>query len=155
MGNLAAFILLIVISAAPAAAQDVYKWQDEKGRWHLSSAPGQGPRAVFSLTVEKITFEYGYAKIHGTAENQSTSAIRSPRIVAKAIDVMDGTFYVEFFSWPAGSPEARIGPRQSAAFSVFLQMPDKARNRDVRFELSTDGYRSDINWLANQQMRVW
>jgi len=146
---------ILVLLAVPALAQDVYKWQDTQGRWHLSSAPGGAQRAVFWITVERISLQHDYVKIEGIAENQSSSPIRSPRIVAKAVDVIDGTFYVEFFSWPAGSPEARIEPRQAATFSVLLQIPNKAKGRDVRFDLSTDGYRSDVNWTANQQMRIW
>lgn len=152
MKIVATLMLLFVVS--PALGQEIYKWKDAKGQWHFSQTFG-GQRAILWITVDRISYQHGFAKIEGTAMNQSPFPVKSRRIIAKATDALDGTLYVEFFGWPADSAEAGIEPQQSAAFTVLLQMPEKSRGREVRFELSADGYSSDVNWQTNQQMRIW
>jgi len=33
------FFLIALLFAAPASAQQIYKWQDTKGQWHFSQSP--------------------------------------------------------------------------------------------------------------------
>ena len=46
--GLISFFVLLVFLAPASLAQQIYKWKDEKGRWHFSNAPPAG------ITVEKV-----------------------------------------------------------------------------------------------------
>jgi hypothetical protein len=149
-------IFFFLMLANTAFSQDVYKWQDGQGRWHISNAPSPNrPKSAFAITLDRVTFTPGFARIEGIAENQSNIALPSPKLTAKAIDVNDGTLYAEFFSWPAGRAGARIEPRQAATFSVNLQMPNRSMGREVRFDLNSEDLLAEVNWTTAQQRRVW
>lgn len=75
----AVFIILTLLAAAPAVAQDVYRWVDENGTVHYSDKPREGAERVRIQSVQ------GY--------ESGTTATPTASDPGAAIDEPEGPYY--------------------------------------------------------------
>lgn len=105
--------------------------------------------------MEKLTYNHGYIRIEGTAENISNAPLPAPRITMTGLDFLDDTIYGQSTAWPGGSYSSKIASGQSAVFSTLFSIPDKAKGKEVKVEVSVDGYPFDLTWKVDSRIRVW
>jgi hypothetical protein len=147
--------LFLILPMFSIAAQDVYKWKDDKGQWHFSQGPSSARRPALRLVVERVNYKNGYLRIEGTVENISQVDLNIPRLNVKISDPSENMTFNEQSVWPAGGHGKKIGVRQSAVFTTLLSVPDKAKGREVQIDVSTDDYPAEVEWKQSATFKIW
>ena len=66
------FVVLAVLFAQSALAQQFYKWKDEKGQWHYSDFPPSGVTAEKMETGDNAQKSASQPSVSSTAEQKKT-----------------------------------------------------------------------------------
>jgi membrane-associated protease RseP (regulator of RpoE activity) len=102
-------VVFLVILAPAAMGQQIYKWKDEKGRWHFSNAPPAG------ITVKKVMEGSSVPKaVPARSSNQKTTL--SPPAVGRSK-------LKEFPEAPAGHPSDVPRDKSSGKWLLLIPPP--------------------------------
>jgi hypothetical protein len=94
------------------------------------------------LKVKKVTYEYGYLKVFGIAENTGNKAAFSPTIKLQIYDESGNTLLAEDIVWPAGHYLKNFDPGSSAAFKMICSVPGEPSQ--IKYQLSIKDYPFEI-----------
>lgn len=155
MKSLVSLVILLVLLVPIVNAQQIHKWKDEKGQWHFTGGPSSRGAPVFRLTVERVSYRSGYITVEGTAENISSVPLTNPKIKVVGLDSGDQTIYGQSTTWAGGTYDGKIAGSQSAVFKTLFSIPEKAKGREVKLEISVEGYLFDISCQQDCKIKVW
>lgn len=155
MKTLISFVILSLLLASSVTAQQIHKWQDEKGQWHFTQMPGRGAAPIIKVVIEKLEYRNGYLTIEGTVENISGYVVTTPSIQVQAHDAENDTVLSDSSTRGAGGYKAKLEPQKSAFFTTMLRFPGTARGRDAKINVSVEEYPFEIEWKRESRIRIW
>ena len=154
--KLVCLCLFLFVSVFSLFAQELYKWKDAKGQWHIGQGPGGNLRPLLRVSVERVNYENRFLRIEGTVENISPVVITKPRpLNIRVSDVSQNVTFEERSVWAAGGYGKKIGGGPIAVFTTTLMVPDKARGQELKIDITTDDYPTEVDWKQRETLRAW
>lgn len=132
---------LIVLAVLFGLFLLIIMFSRSKDEYNYKTTPSKTNPKIL-LKINKVTYEHGYFKVVGVAENIGEASAFSPTINLEIYDSSGKTLLAQDSTWPAGHYLKKFAPGSSAAFEIIESVPGEPDR--VRWQLSVKDYPYEV-----------